>query len=302
MMSTLPNSKTASGTDNAKAMVAAALNEHGFLLQQAVWLKIQARTGDSSDKQDEWSFVATEYPVTAADGSQTRIDLLLKHRHAQGVHICMECKRPNPKYKRWVFFGSESGVAGVYEGLINLETISWTTRPAQQSDIRHRLVRHANLAGVQLFCYYVEAALKRDPGGKQSISSTETIEKAFCQVMKGHSGLMAKFAASTDGFFFRSIPVVDTTAELIKAAFDPKRISVEDGTIDPGDLEILPLPYCAVNYRADDNLSLQMLTPHERSVGVSDLLNAQIRTVFVVHATALNEFLNWAGRNLIDPR
>jgi hypothetical protein len=118
--------------------------------------------------------------------------------------------------------------------------------------------------------------------------------------MKGQSGLMAKFESTGNSAETRSIPVVVTTAELLEAGFDPRDVSLETGTIDAAKVTVAPMDYCAVNYRADDSLALPNLTPDERSVGFNDLINAQIRTIFVVRATAINAFLNWASENLIN--
>src|SRR6266446_2966780 len=150
--------------------------------------------------------MATEYPVTAADGSQTRIDILLTHRSASGVYMCMECKRPNPKYKTWIFFDTDTNVAGMNDSTVFIETIFVSTRPAKPGDMKHNLARLPK-HHMPLFSYYIEGAINRehqgDPTQKnqsksvtakqprlQSMSSTETIEKAFQQVVRGHSGLM----------------------------------------------------------------------------------------------------------------
>src|SRR6267142_2652134 len=87
-----------------KELVLAAMNEQGFLLQQIVREKVRNRMKGDKDTQQHWTFVACEYPVTAADGSQTRIDMLLQHAPQRGVHICMKCKRALPPFKRWIFF------------------------------------------------------------------------------------------------------------------------------------------------------------------------------------------------------
>src|SRR3989442_6309608 len=80
-------------TPDAKEIAAAALNEQGFLFQQIIREKIRNQIQGDKDKQHRWRFEASEYPVTAADGSQTRIDLVLRHGHERGVHACLECKR-----------------------------------------------------------------------------------------------------------------------------------------------------------------------------------------------------------------
>src|SRR5882762_7264080 len=93
--SSQPNASTPEQT------VAAALNEQGFLLAQLVREKIRGALPGEKDVQTVWKILVKEYPVTAFDDSQTRIDLVLSHAP---YFLSIECKRPHPKYKRWVFF------------------------------------------------------------------------------------------------------------------------------------------------------------------------------------------------------
>jgi hypothetical protein len=170
-VSTKPKAKTSDPTENQTELVVAALNEHGFLLQQVTRQKLEGymanSTTDTRDKwTDSWRFLAAEYPVTAADGSQTRIDMLLRHKNATGVHICMECKRPNPKFKKWIFFDRDSNVTGMHSWQITAETIVAGKRS---------LAKLSNMRQVPVLSYYLEAGVKRDG----SVSSTEAIEKAF---------------------------------------------------------------------------------------------------------------------------
>jgi hypothetical protein len=289
-----------------KKFVADALNEHGFLLQQAVVDKLRGKTGN--DRQRQWNFVASEYPVTAADGSQTKIDILVKHAGRDETYLCIECKRPNPRFKKWVFFGNDSGVEQVSDWIGNIETVHISHRRTHEPEgIRYSLKRITKKIDVPFFCYYVEAVAKRDnqsdgrnTATRQSASSTDAIEKSFQQLLRGHSGLVEKFCQSNATGLFQSIPVVVTTADILEAAFDSRRISEGDGMINEADLKLVPREYCAVNYRADDTLAVKNRTGHERSIGTIDLVNGQIRTVFVVNIRALNKFLNWAGQNLIN--
>src|SRR5438874_110600 len=90
-------------------MVATALNEQGFLFAQVVREKITFDRPGAGQPQTAWSCLAEEFAVTAADGSQTRIDLLLRHHRETGNFLTVECKRNNPLYKQWIFFDRERG-------------------------------------------------------------------------------------------------------------------------------------------------------------------------------------------------
>jgi hypothetical protein len=83
-------------------LVADGLNQQGFLLAQAVRNEIDMHIPNGSYKG--WKCLTHEYSVTAVDGSQTRIDLVLQMNAHPGHVACIECKRANPLYKRWIFF------------------------------------------------------------------------------------------------------------------------------------------------------------------------------------------------------
>ena len=87
-----------------------------------------------------------------------------------------------------------------------------------------------------------------------------------------------------------------TTAEMFDAVFNQNSVCLETGMLEPKDLMLSPLEYCAVNYRPDDNLSIEPPRGYSgRTDVLIDLTGCQLRTVFVVRATAINKFLRWAG-------
>src|SRR4051812_34297767 len=94
----------------SEEIAAAALNEQGFLLQQVLREKLTNKIQGDGDNQSTWTYVANEYAVTAEDGSQTRIDLVLQHGHGSKIFLCVECKRAHPDYKRWLFFDRSAGM------------------------------------------------------------------------------------------------------------------------------------------------------------------------------------------------
>ena len=58
--------------------VSQALNQQGFLFQQRVLH--EAKTGfEGQEHRQRWSFEGAEYPVTAVNGRQTKIDFVFQH-------------------------------------------------------------------------------------------------------------------------------------------------------------------------------------------------------------------------------
>src|ERR1043166_4431032 len=149
---------------NAKAsrsspeqIAADALNEQGFLFAQIVREKVRNRIVGDKDIQDAWRFVASEYPVTASDGSQTRIDLVLSHGAGSTVCLALECKRANQLYKRWLFFDKADGF-GTNDQSFVLETVLVSQRPVTSPlQVNHSLKRFSAVQPCHLFNYYLEA-------------------------------------------------------------------------------------------------------------------------------------------------
>jgi hypothetical protein len=233
-----------------------ALNEQGFLFAQLIREKICNRLPGQSDPQRSWEFVEQEYPVTAVDDSQTRIDLILRHRITSNVFISFECKRPNRKYKTWLFFDRLINPKFYLETFDQLPKLNMIT-PMPRQEIRRTA---AGVDACPVFNYYLEAAIKRN---SDAASSTEAIEKSFRQLIAGHTGLMKKLKSfEPTPEYCRTIPV------LFEADFDAKNINPATGTIDSDHLKLIPQEFCAVNYRADDNLSMRshLVHPNKKDV------------------------------------
>jgi hypothetical protein len=282
-------SKEAKSTQ--EEMVAAALNEQGFLFSQVVRQKIRYNIPGGGTPQTAWRYVESEYPVTASDGSQTRIDLLLDHRTQKGVHLCLECKRANPLYKQWFFFDAEFGPGGSSPSTIFFETFKVTNRPIRErADAKHAIEQLPTRAPCLVFNAYLEVAINRH----NRAGHTETIEDACLQVIKGHTGLMAKLLDFNSTSLYCSVPVIVTTAKLFKVRFDYAHVSLASGTIDASDLNLEELTFCAVNYRPEDRLALNSKFAYgTRDTIESDVTQLQTRTIFVAQSDAILPFLNW---------
>ena len=273
-----------------------ALNEQGFLFQQAIRQTILNSTGNQNGNQQQWKILANEYPVTAADGTETRMDLVLQHTQAVNVHVCLECKRPNPKYKTWLFFDRDKPQLFVEDMRMPSEGMQSPINPALY---RQDILSLNPVTEIPVFNFYLEATAKKN---SDKFSNTETIEKALRQLIAGQTGMMDKIRRFERGgaiSFSRSIPVIVTAAQIFEAQFKSDDVALIDGTIDVSSLDLVPHKFCAVNYHADNSLSIQReYTNYIKSDVLADLNRFQIRTVFIVHSLAINDFLSWAGGNL----
>jgi hypothetical protein len=220
------------------------------------------------DTQNIWKYVESEYPVTATDGSQTRIDIVLKNGP---THLCLECKRPNPQYKRWNFFDRDPNVVpGTLSiELYQLDRNNTTPGPANG---QHIILPRQARTSCPVFTAYLEVAMKRDGNSGLKASHTEALEDALRQVLKGHTGLMAKFVNRGEQGIYQSVPIIVTTAELFEVQFD---------------------------YHGDDSLAIKLnyVTANRNDIQ-ADLWRAQTRSFFVVRVEAVNKFLVWLHESL----
>ena len=142
-------------------IVATALNEQGFLFSQKVRETIRLIPQTSERKESDWSVMESEYPVTAADGFQTRIDHVLKNKKSGKLHVCLECKRCHPHYKRWIFFDRADQIPFRFENFTVFKT------PIENlGDAFHGIAQLPHSSSIPIFNLYLESAIRAD--GKSS--------------------------------------------------------------------------------------------------------------------------------------
>jgi hypothetical protein len=117
----------------------------------------------------------------------------------------------------------------------------------EKNQINHGTLSPPAPASLPVFNLYLEVAMTRE----KTASSTNTIEDGLRQVIRGQSGYIVKQMEMEDAWQVLAFPVIVTTAALSEACFDTAKVSLTSGTITPGDLQLKPLEFCAVNYHAD---------------------------------------------------
>lgn len=276
-------------------VVSAALNEQGFLLQHKLATVLLAHE-KKVKTQHKWQVEAAEVPVSLANGDETRIDLVLRHGPQSGmpVRALIECKRAARDYKRWIFF-AQNEVAhnpspnSYYTERAHLQS-SW--RSGDEPDISHTIDTKAASPECPVFDFGVEARLN-SPEKERRVSATDAIEDAFQQVTLGQAGLGVTLRKAHVTNFI-NLPVVATTAELVSAHFDARHVSLDRGMIDPKHVKIEPRRWLAVNFRISQTISLSVPMGLHNKIGLAgELVMRQVRTVFVVQADHVHEFLVW---------
>lgn len=270
-------------------LVANALNEQGYLLHYKVVSMLESSSARGAFDHD-FHIDAVEVPVSIPNGDQTKIDIVLRPQASKsGIwRIVVECKRASRDFKRWIFFGNPSVQSFFVEAA--QQSGNWNCQG--DPPMMQHVERLPIAAGCPIFEYGVEARINR-LGSNQRSSATDAIESAFQQVMLGQVGLSLKLREMHETHF-RLFPVVVTTATLMSAAFDLEHVSVDLGTIDERDLTLEQRPWLAVNYHVNDvtNRHSKLTTNHNHDLAL-EIAGRQMRTVFVVQAPRLHEFLHW---------
>jgi len=276
-------------------VVASALNEQGYLFHHKV-VEVLKSPGDDGKFTHNWYVEATELPVSLPNEKETRIDVVLRHGpEGKGRwRTVLECKRSARDYKRWVFFGEAKHPRGPSSGSYYVERADlrgmWNHQG--EPDLMHRVERFPASQDCSIFDYYVESRLDRPGSGKRA-SATDAIEDSFQQVTLGQAGLALRLRSAHE-LSFRLLPVVVTTAELMSAHFTIERVSLDRGMVETSDLRLEPRSWLAVNYRINDVIcQYSGVTTNRTSDLAVDLAARQVRTVFVVQAAQIQQFLSW---------
>jgi hypothetical protein len=280
-------------------IVAHALNEQGYLLHHRVLGAIES-VSRRDQWDDTWRIEAFEVPVSLPNHDETRIDIVLKHKKV-GLPwwLVIECKRAAPDYKTWVFFAQNQTGRGPSPNSYYIENAklahSWDH--SGEPEMMHGLERRAAASSCPAFDFGVEARLNRAEHSKR-VSATDTLEDALHQVTLGQAGLALKLRTAHE-LTINLVPIVVTTAEIVSADFNCESISLSHGEIDPKNLRLEPRKWLAVNYRASDVICQfsRFTILKQNSIG-DHVCSWQVRTVFVVQAENILEFLAWLDKHL----
>lgn len=263
------------------------INKSGFPFQLRVEHEIRL-----TQREHNWSVASREHPWTSADKSDSGfIDIVLKHDQLSTFRLVIECKRikaDDARQLRWVFLlpdqeSQPTMLASCFE-------VEGRGKRSQISDPEWSEIRvwdNVNLVPTSLqseFCILQSDEQRRQP----------ILESLAAEVLESIEGLAEEEVniekslgqpVHTRLFIF---PAIVTNAEIAICRFDPANIKIVDGTLDAGDVEITTVPF--IRFRK----SLATSFPQGMFYYLEAANKARERTVFVVNAASISEFLkNW---------
>ncbi len=276
-------------------VIAAALNEQGYLLQSKVASLLEAQAAIATPKHS-WYIEASEVPVALSASAETKIDLILRNRQEQlsKWRLIVECKRAARDFKSWVFFGEAPATFGPSSRNYYIEHANLADSWNGQDDpkMRHQVIPQSASAECPVFEYFVEAKVNL-PSNEKKFSATTAIEDAFRQVTLGQAGLALRLRKARE-LTFHLVPIVVTTAHLYAAHCSVGQISLDHGKLAPSDISLENLRWLAVNFRVSELTCRDSLITINPTAEIAfDLAARQVRTIFVTNPASLESLLTW---------
>jgi len=279
------------------------INRSGFPFQLRVEYEIRSTQADH-----HWSVVSREQPWTSPNITASGfIDVVLKHDDVSTFRLVIECKRikaDDARQLRWVFLlpDQESELTELascfeVEGWRNQGQPSVPNgepgRPISESlpswwDARIWDNVHLVPSSLQSeFCILQSDEQRRQP----------ILESLAAEVLESIEGLaheevnIAKSQNPPRHVRLFIFPVIVTNAEIAVCRFSSNLVKIDDGTLDSQDVKISTVPFIRFRKSLTTNF-LQGIVSNLQTVN-----RVRERTLFVVNATSISEFLkDWKMR------
>jgi hypothetical protein len=245
------------------------VNRSGYALQIAVARKVTAGTSAHG-----WRVLYEEHSWrNGLDGSEGFIDLVLEHARSQ-LALLVECKRL--QNKELIFLPRD----GNPQARRYARALSITRDPINPAWADHPVDPRSPMA---MFCVMPKDA--RDPPVERLGAELVSASEALLQEERGY---LDRRPAQRRRIYF---PAIVTTAQLSVCSFDPDAIQLSDGKIPAG------AQFARTSVvRFTKQLSKRVSEPAMPSVGhgteAEALASAKDRTVFIINAEGLHDFLN----------
>jgi hypothetical protein len=248
-----------------------SINESGYPLQIAIANAVRSGTGSHG-----WRVLYEEHSWRD-DERAGYIDLVLEHENLQAV-LVIECKRLSDT--KWEFLNSEGNANPRRFARARLVIRDGGT-------VRATYPLWADVAAdpstpAASFCVTPKknGGVKVDPIASELIAATEALERQ-------EYGYLNRRGVDSTRFYFAAIV---TTAPLSICTFDPSKIALADGKI-PEEARLVPVN--VVRYTKQLSTKPTLGVPvGSHGQEAKTLTRAKERTVFVIRAEALDNFLS----------
>jgi hypothetical protein len=237
-------------------------------------------------------------------GRGTRIDFILRRSNTNPIEsiqpffIVAECKRVNAAISNWCFIRAPYRRVGGYANCLTLERLQFDEAWTCKSSARILPQPKTNFFDIGI-------PVKTDrPGDVQSKGNArEAIEEAATQVLRGTNGFVEFLANQPQVLNNQKVayilPVIFTTAKVFSSDAILNMADIGTGEIDLSKYGFTQRPWVLYQYHQSPDIKHQLF-PEKRQNKLGDILEAEfVRTIAVVSASGIEDFLNWSS--YIDP-
>jgi hypothetical protein len=253
---------------------------------------------EAADKRtSRWLFQVSEFPIEVR-ARQSRIDYVLQanDRH---IYLVVECKRANPKLKRWCFAPVPYVKRNAGSEYILAESII-------VPDMSASLHKDWFVPGGQAFHIALEMKIREGQGDEEGSGGKGAIEDAATQVSLGLNGLIEFFRLNPPPLHNNTrmifIPVIVTTAQLVAASVDMGTCDIETGELDSDQVTLTEKEWLFYQYPVSPGIrhsapqAMTTTPPLSRFVDLGTALEGSyLRSIAVVQGNHIAKFLSWFG-------
>jgi hypothetical protein len=245
----------------------AIANSSGFPLQIA--------TVHAVNQSSNWRVVLEEHPWRSdMTGSEGFIDIVAVTRHDDGFSaMVLECKRV--RQTAWVFLIPDLSPSPCRR------TTAWESHRVDSKWKEYRWVDWRTYPSTY---ESQDCAIPGQEQGRKTLLERTASELINSVEVLAAEEKQIQEKGGTNNFTRLYIPVVVTTAQLFVSHFDPATISLADGSLSK-DTPVSQVP--CIRFRK----SLSTRAQSSSASSIEKLHTESERTIFVVHAEALPEFL-----------
>lgn len=279
-----------------------ALNIHGVFFER--------RCAASIAETEKWKVLATNYPVEYPPpngpwrGKESSLDVWARNDADKSLVIdaLIECKKANPEFVNWVFFPRSGAVPAAKFHFANATN---TPSPTGTGPWTSGLQLRPGTTAIDLAsdAREVRGDYLKQQGGNKTKTSNAAIQEAAYQValacraiVSEESSLLEKARGSPEhpappwtGKAY--IPIIATTAQLLRMDFSPKATDLATGEIAFADAKLTSVQSIVYEYALPKHLQYSPANPLEiLKTGDTDTFSRM--HIFVVRAEGLSSFLS----------
>jgi hypothetical protein len=266
------------------------LNTHGYGFHYSV-LKLAHTLSDNNESH--WIFEAAEFPVQV-QSEGTRIDFILRLNDSTPIFLLAECKRANPAFSNWCF----AKVPYIHRNRSSYEPLLIECLRQDNNDVLSSSAYEGS--SLDNACH-IAIEVKSDEKGEPNTVGRGRIEESVTQICRGLNGFVEFIGVNKQIFSNKKtlflLPVIFTTAKIWESNVELSLTEIEKGNVNLDNTKLNEKPWIFYQYHLSPGIK-HSHSPTERSNQLGKLLDSEyIRTIAIVSAAGITEFLKWSSHS-----